>query len=150
MLYKYYDGDTFYQVANFVYTNQEWMLLTNIATESLKFGHDGETWVPDNTIKYEFVEEDYTTIESALAADYPDATSSASNYGNFDRREGTDAYWSDDMILEAINALLDELNPDAENGQKYELTYAIYNGTNTTETVFVIKENGEWIYNPDA
>ncbi len=150
MLYKYYDGETLYQVANFIYTNQEWMLLTNIATESLKFGHDGETWVPDNTIKYEFVEEDYSTIEAALSAEYPNATSSASNYGNFDRREGTDAYWNDAMILEAINVVLDELNPDAENGQKYELTYAVYNGTNTTETVFVIKEDGAWIYNPDA
>ncbi len=150
MLYKFYSGSVNYQVANFVYSNDMWMLLTNVATETLQFGHDGETWVPDNTIKYELTADDFNLIASALADTYPGPTSSAGNYGNFDRREGNSNYWSDDMILEAMNVLLDSKNPEAENGQKYELTYAIYNGTSGTETIFVIKQDGVWVYNTEA
>lgn len=150
MLYKFYSGSVNYQVANFVYENDMWMLLSNVATETLQFGHDGQTWIPDNTIKYELTADDFNLIANALADKYPDQTSSAGNYGNFDRREGNSAYWSEDMILEAMIVLLDNKNPDAENGQKYELTFAIYNGTSGTETVFVIKDEGVWVYNTEA
>lgn len=150
ILYKYYSGSVNYQVANFVYSNNMWVLLTNVATETLQFGHDGDTWVPDNTIKYELTADDFSFIADALSSTYPDQTSSAGNYSNFDRREGNSAYWSEEMILEAMNILLDSKNPNAENGQKYEITYAIYNGTSGTETIFLIKEGDAWVYNPEA
>ena len=150
ILYKYYDGSVNYQFANYIYTDNSWTLMTNVVPETLQFGNDGETWVPDNTIRYELTADDFSTIASALSDKYPGPTSSASNFGNFDRRSGNANYWSDEMILEGMNVLLDNKVPDAENGQKYVITFAIYNGAPGTETVYLIKEDGSWIYNPDA
>ncbi|MBZ9627071.1 hypothetical protein LB456_06355 [Psychroflexus sp. CAK57W] len=150
ILYKYYDGNVNFQFANYIYKDNTWTLLTNVVPETLQFGHDGDTWVPDNTIKYELTADDFNLIANALSSQYPGPTSSAGNYGNFDRRPGNSNFWSDEMILEAMNVVLESKNPDAENGQKYVITYAIYNGTSGTETVYLIKEEGSWIYNPDA
>jgi hypothetical protein len=50
------------------------------------------------------------------------------------------------MLLEAFNALLDNKNPGAEEGQKYVLTYVIYNGSTTNETKSVNKTDGVWVY----
>ena len=52
------------------------------------------------------------------------------------------------MILEAMNVLLDEIAPNAEVGQKYVITYAIYDGSNGTNSISLIKdESGSWILN---
>ncbi|NEV92838.1 hypothetical protein G3567_01595 [Psychroflexus sp. YR1-1] len=150
VLYKYYDGSVKYQFANYIYQDNMWTLLTNVVPETLQFGNNGETWVPDNTIKYEMTADDFTIIADALAGKYPEPAGSAGNYANFDRREGRPAYWSEDMILEAMNVLLDSKVPNAEDGQKFVVTYAVYTGTSGNETVYLIKEGGNWIYNPDA
>lgn len=150
VLYKYYDGDDQIGLAHYAYMNGEWTVLTSIATETLQFGHDGDTWVPDNTIKHELTPDDFAYIGDALADDYPGPASSAGNYGNFDRREGNSNYWSREMILEGMNLLLNQIDADAEIGQKYEMTYDIYNGTSTTEKMNLIKiEGGDWIINED-
>lgn len=150
VLYKYYDGEDQIGLAHYAYTNSEWVALSSTATETLKFGNNGETWEPDNTIKYELTSADFAYIGDQLANDYPGPAGSAENYGNFDRREGNSNYWSREMILEGLNLLLNNIDPDAEVGQKYSMTYDIYNGTNTTETMNVIKiEGGDWIVNED-
>ena len=51
------------------------------------------------------------------------------------------------MLLEAFNALLDNIDPSAEEEQKYVLTYVIFNGSTTNETMSVIKTGGVWVYN---
>ena len=51
------------------------------------------------------------------------------------------------MLLEAFGALLDDQSPSAEDGQKYVLTYVIYNGSVTNESMSVIKTGGEWVLN---
>jgi hypothetical protein len=52
------------------------------------------------------------------------------------------------MLLEAMQALLSEIAPNAEVGQKYVMTFDIYNGTNTTESLSLIKdESGAWVIN---
>jgi hypothetical protein len=52
------------------------------------------------------------------------------------------------MIVTAMGYLLDNVvDPSAEDEQKYIMTFAIYNGTNTTEDFKLIKEAGEWISN---
>ena len=43
---------------------------------------------------YELTDDDFELIEEELEAVYPDPASSAGRFGNFDRREGRDAYWS--------------------------------------------------------
>ena len=49
------------------------------------------------------------------------------------------------MIATAMAILLDNIDPTAEDGQKYLLTYDIYNGTNTTENAAMIKTDGAWV-----
>lgn len=140
------DNTTYSYVKYFVFDGMEWSVYNNTVMQSLQFGHDGDVWVPDNTIKYTLTDADFAAIESALIASYPDPADSAGYYGNFDRRSGEDAYWSDAMILEAMNVVLDNLDPNAEEGQKYVVTFDVYNGTNTTEDAKVIKEGGVWVY----
>ena len=112
----------------------------------LQFGHDGNKWVPDNTIKYTMGRPDYDLIIAALSAKYPDATSSMDNFGNMDRRAGNSAQWTDEMVLEAITVILDGINPTAVEAQKYIVTIDVFNGSRTTEDFAVIKENGIWVY----
>ncbi|MUP45253.1 hypothetical protein E0K83_05780 [Gramella sp. BOM4] len=143
--YDFYSGGVSTRYANFVFEDGSFEDVPSVIEQKLQFGYDGNVWVPDNTIKYSLTGSDYAIIASELEATYPNAVSSMARYSNFDRREGNSAYWSEEMILEAMNVLLDEIAPDAEEGQKYLFTYDIYNGTNTTEDMYVIKENGEWV-----
>lgn len=143
--YAFYDGSTSTEYANFVFENGAFVNIPSVIETSLQFGNDGTTWVPDNTIAYSLTAADYAFIAAELGDTYPAQTSSMANYGNMDRRSGNAAYWTDDMILEAFNLLLDDLNPSAEEGQKYAVTFDIYNGSNTTETFLLIKTDGVWV-----
>ena len=49
------------------------------------------------------------------------------------------------MLVEAFNVLLDGLDPSAAEGQKYLMTFAIYNGAAGIEELGVIKEGGVWV-----
>lgn len=129
-----------------IYDGSDWTEYKNIIQETIKFGHDGTTWVPDNTIKYTFISDDVALISNALMGAYPGPADNVGYFGSFDRRTSSSNYWSDDMLLEAFNILLDNKNPSAEEGQKYVLTFIIYNGTTTNETKSVIKTNGVWVY----
>lgn len=137
-------GDTESYTAAYVFDGEVFLPYDHI---TLQFGHDGTTWVPDNTIKYTLETSDYSLIVSSLSSTYPEATGSMDNYGNFERRPGNAAEWTKDMIAVALGVVLDELNPTASDGQKYVVTYDIYNGSNGTEDTAVIKEGGVWVLN---
>ncbi|MFK7811633.1 MAG: hypothetical protein AB8B59_04010 [Maribacter sp.] len=142
------DRTTYSYVKNFAYgADGSWSAYGNVVEQTLQFGNDGSTWVPDNTIAYTLASEDYTFIGSQLEATYPDPTSSMANFGNFDRRNGNPAFWSDDMLLEAMILLLNNIDASAEDEQKYLVTFEIYNGANTTETISLIKTGGAWVRN---
>ena len=150
--YTYVDEDTGRQFetryANFVFEDGEFNYIPSVKQQSLQFGNDGTEWLPDNTIRYSLSGSDYAIIAGELADTYPNPVSSMEQYNNFDRREGNSAYWSDDMLLEAMQILLNEIAPNAEVGQQYVLTFDIYNGTNTTESLSLIKdESGAWVIN---
>ena len=149
VIYKYYDGsDTLTEGNLYTVVNGVWVAHESVVETTLKFGFENGMWVPDNTIRYSLMGSDYTYISTEFAQvdGFEDAAASMANYGNFDRREGRDEYWSNDMIIEAMNALLNNVvNPNAEEGQKYLLTFDVYNGSNTTEDIKLIKEAGEWV-----
>ena len=87
----------------------------------------------------------YETEVNILGYDIPKFSLPANfTFNSLGEQKGP-KYWSDDMILEAMNLLLDELNPSAEEGQKYAVTFDIYNGSNTTETFLLIKTDGVWV-----
>ena len=142
LVYRFFNGSTVLRGNSYSVINGEW---TPHQTK-LQFGFENGKWVPDNTIKYPFTSAEYNKIVSALSSKYPDATSSMANFGNMDRRPGNSAEWTNDMVLEAITVVLDDVNPSAQEGQKYLITIDIFNGTRTTEDFAVIKENGVWIY----
>lgn len=142
--YDFYDGGVSTEYAKFQFRNGEFTNIPSVIEQSLSFGNNGSEWVPDNTIKYTLSGDDYAYIASELSEQYPGPTESMSNYSNFEKR-GNGSSWDDDMVLEAMNILLDEIAPGAEEGQKYLLTYAVYNGTNTTEDIYLIKTGGEWV-----
>lgn len=147
-MYELYKGGgvTKSYTSNFIFDGNAWAKYNNNAKETVKFGHNGSTWVPDNTIKYTFSSDDVAIISDALIGTYPGPADNVGFFGSFDRRSSSDNYWSDDMLLEAFNALLNNINPSAIEGQKYVLTYIIYNGSTTNETKKVIKTGGVWVY----
>lgn len=145
--YNFYDDGVTTEYANFVFEGGEFSNIPSVISHSLQFGNDGTTWVPDNTIRLGLTGADYSYIGAELADKYPNPASSMARYGNLDRRSGNSAYWSDEMILEAMNILLDHLDPSAEEGQKYVLSYDIYNGSAGVEEISVIKTGGVWVLN---
>ena len=131
----------------YTFVDGTWTAYQSTISTTLQFGYKNGVWVPDNTIRYTLVPADYDAIVAALAADYPNATSSMANYGNMDRRAGNVAEWTNPMVLEAIGVVLDIVDPSAEELQKYVVTIEVYNGSNTTEDFAVIKRSGgEWDY----
>lgn len=149
VIYKYFSssaGET--QTRGNLYTviDDVWNGSESVIETSLQFGFNNGIWEPDNTIRYSLVGTDYTAIVNALSSTYPDATGSMSNFGNFERRPGNAAEWTNDMVLEALNIVLDNLDPSAEEEQKYVVTVDVYTGSNGTEEFAVIKEDGVWVY----
>jgi hypothetical protein len=120
-----------------------WVGYKSTIDTTLQFGHDGSTWVPDNTIKYTLVRNtDYEYMASQLTdAEYAGLIGNLASYGDFDYN------WTDAQIHFALALFLDYLDPSAAEGQKYILTYVIYdNGENDYQTSF-IKTDGAWVLN---
>lgn len=147
-MYELYKGSgvTKSYVNNYIFDGSSWAPYTNVAHETIKFGHNGTVWMPDNTIKYTITNDDVALISNALIGTYPGPADNVGYFGSFDRRDSSSNYWSDDMLLEAFNVLLDNKNPTAAEGQKYVLTFIIYNGSTTNESKSVIKTGGVWVY----
>jgi hypothetical protein len=147
VIYDYYSSSSGAQIRGnlYTYTNGEWMGHKSTIDTTIQFGHDGTTWVPDNTIKYTLVRNtDYEYMASELDGNADFANVSLANlasYGDFDYN------WSDTQIHFALVLFLDHLDPSAAEGQKYILTYVIYdNGENDYNTSF-IKTDGAWVLN---
>ncbi|MGJ8743348.1 hypothetical protein [Polaribacter sp.] len=137
------DSAVYSFVVFYTYDGIDWVKYDNNVNETIQFGHDGTTWVPDNTIKYTLVRNaDYEYMASQLTgAEYASLIGNLAGYGDFDYN------WSSAQIEYALTLLLDHLDPDAAEGQKYILTYVIYdNGENDYQTSF-IKTNGAWEVN---
>ncbi|MCF7559775.1 DUF5017 domain-containing protein [Sabulilitoribacter multivorans] len=148
MVYDYFSSSSGAQIRGNRYTviDGKWTPHTSVISTSLQFGHDGNSWVPDNTIRYMLTGADITFISNAFSSIYPGPADNVGFFGSFDRRSSSSNFWSDAMLLEAFNALLENGNFVTAEGQKYLLTYVIYNGSTTNESKSVIKTGGEWVY----
>ena len=145
-LYKFYNGTGVEdKVVPYVYDGDKW----NLMESTVKFGLKDGVWIPDNTIRYTLVGADYDYMSAQLIAE-PDFEGPAENlgsFGSFDVRPTSGNYWNEDMILTAFDTLLDNLNPNAEEGQKYILTYKIYDGSVGNREISLIKTGGNWVLN---
>ena len=135
--------------ASFVYDEdtREWEFIPTVIPYTLQFGYEETGWIVDNTILYTLSAGDFATIGEALIDVYPNPADNAGFFGSFDRREGSDNYWSDEMLLEAVRIILNEIAPNPEEGQKYVISYAAYVGSTVIETLSVIYTDGEWVLN---
>ncbi len=145
MMYKLYvtdtqdiDGDgrtddrAVYSFVTFIiYDGVNWSLYDNVINETIKFGHDGTSWVPDNTIKYTLTAADYDLVGNG-------------RYGNFDVRDGKDEQ-SEEARLAKINTILLNNFPNDLEEQKYIVSYNIYNGANGVWSLSVIKIGGVYV-----
>lgn len=132
-MYKLYVGGgvTESYVVYFIYDGSAWAKYDNVIDETLQFGHDGTVWVPDNTIKYTLTASDYALVGN-------------DRFGNFDVRSGKDEE-SDEARLAKINTILLNNFPGNEEGQKYAVSYNIYNGSDAVWTTNVILEGGVYL-----
>jgi hypothetical protein len=125
----------------------------NANLNTLQFGIDeGKVWVPDNTIKYTMVADDYNTIGTSAELaddtefDFTNALGNLNNYGNFNRT-GSSSAWSDAMMIKAIAVVLKDIAPNAADNQKYVVTVSAFSGSTGTESFNLIKTNGVWVAN---
>ena len=148
VVYKYFSTSCFCtQTRGNAYTviGGEWTPHSSVISTTLQFGHDGNSWVPDNTIRYTLTGADVSFISDAFSTIYPGPADNVGFFGSFDRRPSSSNYWSDDMLLEAFNALLDNIDPSAQEGQKYVLTFVTYIGSVADESMSLIKTGGVWV-----
>lgn len=134
------DGIEYGQVLLYRYDGSSWNLKDSSNEEySLKFAHNGTTWVADNTIKYSLTAEDYI----AIAAAYQDSNSSGSesmnSYKNYDI-----SLWTEEQIEESIINHMTELFPPVD-GQKYLVEYATWEPGSGTGTLYIIGEGGTYV-----
>jgi hypothetical protein len=132
IMYKLYkSGSVKSYIANFIYDGASWSKYNNVIDETIKFGHDGTSWVPDNTIKYTLTAADYELVGNG-------------NYGNFDVRAGKVEEPEAVRVDKISTILLNNFPSDAE-GQKYLVTYNIYNGAAGIWSLAVIKEGNAYV-----
>ena len=86
IMYKYYSGGLKTDIMYFVYDGVNWSVYNNTVTQTIQFGHNGTTWVPDNTIRYSLNSTDYAIIAGALADKYPGPVDNMTSFSDFDRR----------------------------------------------------------------
>ena len=149
VIYDYYSSSSGAQIRGNLYTylSGMWNAHQSTIETSLQFGFDDGEWIPDNTIRYTISTPEFDYIETNYAAEvgFEAPVASMANYGNFDRRSSNPAYWSDDMLLTVFADLLNNvIDPTAEDEQKYVMIFDIYDGSNGTEEMALIKVAGEW------
>ena len=145
-------GNTEDIIAPFTFDGDSWNAIGNTVEASIKFGFKNNVWVPDNTIRYTLIADDYSYMAAQLIAE-PGFEGPADNMGffnSFTTQEGNSNRWSDEMLLVAFDILLDNNAPVAEEGQKYILKYKVYNGSAVVnQETSLIKVGGEWIINTE-
>ena len=145
VIYRFFQGGSTGTVTKgnlYRFLNGEW----TPSISSLQFGLENGIWVPDNTIRYTLTGGDYALIVDQLTGveGFEAAVDNLDSFGNFNRTGGS-TNWTDEMILTGLNFVLDNLNPGAEEGQKYIVTVATWAPGNSTEDFAVIKTGGEWV-----
>ncbi len=145
------DGETGPVYTNFEFDGDAWVGKPEIIETSVQYGKEDDGWKPDNTILYTLTTDDYAFAAAALleVEGFEAAAGNLDSFGNFNRAGGS-TNWTDEMVATALGLILDKNDPTAEVGQKYLITFAMYNGSTGTEEIKVIKDaDGAWILNEE-
>lgn len=148
VMYELYKGSgvTKSYVNNYIFNGTTWTKYNNVFETTVQFGHLGTKWVPDNTIKYTLVTADYTFIHTTYKTKYADQAANMKSYGNFNF-QGSSTSWTLEMITDVISGVLLNNNPSAAEGQKYIVTYSVYDGSTHDSTISLILTGGKYIIN---
>lgn len=144
VIYPYYSGGTQTRGDLYSVVDGEWKGFQSTIDTTLQFAHDGNTWVPDNTIKYEFVKADYDYIVATFSGDesFAGALANLSSYGNISTFN-----WTTDQIDAAIGAVLMHNFPGMAEGQKFAATIYVYDGSSHNSTINYILSGGSYVRN---
>ena len=129
--YDFYSGSLSSKNVNYVFDGAAWNAIPSVIDVLLKFGHDGNSWVPDNTIKYTLTNADYALVGN-------------DRYYNFDIRAGKDEESIESRVAK-INTILKANFAGAAEGQKFSVTYAIYDGADGFRTTNVVKTGADYV-----
>ena len=116
---------------NFMFDGSEWNVITESTEIVLQFGHDGTTWVPDNTIKYTLTAADYELVGNG-------------RFENFDVRPGADEE-SIEARLAKINTILLNNFPQYGLDQKFSVSYAVWEPGDNVYIMNVIHNGTEYV-----
>ena len=122
---------TFTYTSNFIFDGSKWSKYDNVASETIQFAHDGNTWVPDNTIKYTLTGADYVLVGN-------------DRFPNFDVREGKDDASEDARFAKMVTILAANFT-DVEEGQKFSVSYNVYSGSDAVWIMNIIFEGGVYV-----
>ena len=129
--YNFYSGSVSTKNVNFVFDGTVWNSISSVIDTELKFGHDGSSWVPDNTIKYTLTNADFASVDNG-------------RYNNFDVRAGKAEETVASRVVK-LNVILKANFPTSVKGQKFSVTYAVFDGANGVRTTNVILEGADYI-----
>ncbi|WP_207435333.1 hypothetical protein [Sabulibacter ruber] len=144
-------SSTLQQVMGMMYDGSNWTRIPNnyFSTEprTLTFLRKNGVWAPDLTVRYTLVAADYEMIAGFSNVGTQANRDNLKQFKNFYQvGNGTDTrYWTEAQIFAGLAEFLKAKYPNAEVGQKYQLTYIVYRGSNTTvQTTLEKKESGNY------
>jgi hypothetical protein len=142
VIYKYFSssaGGVQTRGDFYTFTGGVWEVYESIGAQTLSFGHNGNTWVPDNTIKYTLTGADYVAMAEASADWNPAGSQSMGTFGNVDV-----SLWSEEQIIQVIGARLIELFPTVVD-QKYLVSYDTWEPGAGVRTIHLIYNGSEYV-----
>ncbi|PQJ21912.1 hypothetical protein BSU00_07740 [Tenacibaculum sp. SG-28] len=116
---------------NYVFDGTVWNAIPTVIDATLKFGHNGIDWVPDNTIKYTLTNADYELVGNG-------------RFNNFDVRPGRDEE-TIEARLAKINTILLNNFPEYGEGQKFSVSYNVWKPGNDVFIMNVINNGTEYV-----
>ncbi|WP_205503814.1 hypothetical protein [Rufibacter psychrotolerans] len=148
--YNYFaSGSNSQRIMTMAFNGTNWYELKQdiVRPVTLLFAKKNGKFVPDLTIKYTLVQADYETIAGFTNVGTESNRANLKQFRNFYQAgSSTDGrYWTDAQIKAGLAELLKVKFPNAEVGQKYQLSYIVYRGSNTTVlTTFEKKASGNY------
>ncbi len=145
VIYDYYSSSSGAQIRGNLYTVNDgaWAGHQSTIATTLQFGYEDGAWVPDNTIRYTLSNADYEYIGNTLESDpeYTNLVGTLIQYHDYDYN------WTQEQIIYSLGVLLDHIDPNAAEGQKYIMNYLLYDNGLAELSAGLIKEGGVWVAN---
>lgn len=129
--YRNFNGGVSTINVNFMFDGNEWNTIKESTEIVLQFGHDGNNWVPDNTIKYTLTQADFDLVGNG-------------RFSNFDVRAGADEETIESRLAK-INTILLNNFPQFGLDQKFSVSYAVWEPGDNVYIMNVIHNGTEYV-----